>query len=197
MGVNLVVINGTTKLDLTADTVTADTLKKGKTAHNAAGDVITGELEGLSGVEREDNTSGGETITVKSESESEMFELALGVAMRLNSAFSGQISDEHPDIKLTRIPRNATVLPQYCFWGCNTLAITEIPASVTTIEASAFTNCTSLTSLTFKGTPTSIASWCFGGCTNLKDIYVPWSEGAVANAPWSAPNATIHYDCEV
>ena len=28
----------------------------------------------------------------------------------------------------------------------------------------------------------------------LTDIYVPWSEGEVANAPWGATNATIHYD---
>ena len=28
----------------------------------------------------------------------------------------------------------------------------------------------------------------------LTDIYVPWAEGAVANAPWGATGATIHYD---
>lgn len=42
MGINKVVLNDTTKLDLTADTVTADTLANGVTAHNAAGDIITG-----------------------------------------------------------------------------------------------------------------------------------------------------------
>ena len=68
MGVNLVVINGTTKLDLTADTVTAATLKKGYTAHNAAGDVITGTMESSGGtsemtVDRQ-TTDGAETIIV-------------------------------------------------------------------------------------------------------------------------------------
>lgn len=47
MGVNLVIVDGNTKIDLTTDTVTAGTLKKGETAHNAAGDVITGTLEPL------------------------------------------------------------------------------------------------------------------------------------------------------
>lgn len=42
--VNKVAINGNTVIDLTADTVTANTLSKGATAHNAAGEQITGTL---------------------------------------------------------------------------------------------------------------------------------------------------------
>lgn len=42
MAVNKVSINGTTVLDLTADTVTPETLSMGVTAHNAAGELITG-----------------------------------------------------------------------------------------------------------------------------------------------------------
>ena len=42
MSVNKVSINGTTVLDLTADTVTPETLSTGVTAHNAAGELITG-----------------------------------------------------------------------------------------------------------------------------------------------------------
>ncbi len=34
----------------------------------------------------------------------------------------------------------------------------------------------------------------FHNCSGITDIYVPWSEGEVANAPWGANNATIHYD---
>lgn len=45
MAVNKVVINDETKLDLTADSVTPQTLLKGATAHNAAGEKITGEYE--------------------------------------------------------------------------------------------------------------------------------------------------------
>lgn len=42
MAVNKVSINGATVLDLTADTVTPETLSMGVTAHNAAGELITG-----------------------------------------------------------------------------------------------------------------------------------------------------------
>ena len=40
---------------------------------------------------------------------------------------------------------------------------------------------------TFSGTP-------FHNCFGITDIYVPWSEGEVANAPWGATRATIHYN---
>lgn len=43
MSVNKVEINGETVLDLTQDSVTPKTLKKGTTAHNAAGEKIVGE----------------------------------------------------------------------------------------------------------------------------------------------------------
>nr|DAF21016.1 MAG TPA: hypothetical protein [Caudoviricetes sp.] len=45
MAVNKVALNGEIKLDLTADTVTPETLLKGMTAHNAAGELITGVYE--------------------------------------------------------------------------------------------------------------------------------------------------------
>ena len=45
MAVNKVALNGDVKLDLTADTVTPETLLKGATAHNAAGELITGVYE--------------------------------------------------------------------------------------------------------------------------------------------------------
>lgn len=45
MAVNQVVLNGEVKLDLTADSVTPETLIKGMTAHNAAGELITGVYE--------------------------------------------------------------------------------------------------------------------------------------------------------
>ena len=45
MAVNKVVINNETQLDLTADTVSADKLSKGITAHNMAGEPIVGTME--------------------------------------------------------------------------------------------------------------------------------------------------------
>jgi len=42
---NKVVYGGTTLIDLTADTVTADTLLVGRTAHSASGELIVGTFE--------------------------------------------------------------------------------------------------------------------------------------------------------
>ena len=50
MAVNKVEVNGETKLDLTRDTVTPETLLAGTTAHNAAGEPITGTAESGSDV---------------------------------------------------------------------------------------------------------------------------------------------------
>lgn len=44
MAYNKVVVNGTTKLDLTGDTVTAASLLSGTTAHDRSGAPITGTM---------------------------------------------------------------------------------------------------------------------------------------------------------
>lgn len=46
-----------------------------------------------------------------------------------------------------------------------------------------------------QNTSIEIVADAFEGCTNLTTINVPWAEGAVANAPWGATNATINYNC--
>ena len=81
----------------------------------------------------------------------------------------------------------------YAFADCTNLALTTLPNGITNIGNAAFASCTNLVSLTFEGTPESIAELAFIGCNNLTTINVPWAEGAVANAPWGATNATINY----
>lgn len=54
MGVGKVVFGGRTLVDLTADTVSASSLRKGATAHDAKGNRVTGTLE-----EVEFSVSGG------------------------------------------------------------------------------------------------------------------------------------------
>ena len=46
MAVNKVIYGSDTLIDLTADTVTADKLKEGETAHSADGELITGTMSG-------------------------------------------------------------------------------------------------------------------------------------------------------
>ena len=97
-------------------------------------------------------------------------------------------------LHLTELPSGLTVIGANAFNNCQGISITEIPSGVTSIAINAFIGCVGLTSIRFLGTPTSIDENTFKGCTNLTSIKVPWSEGAVANAPWGATNATIIYN---
>ena len=120
-------------------------------------------------------------------------ELPDGVTIIGDSAFN---SNQHQII--TRLPLELKTIGKVAFQYCGApFTLSEIPSKVETIGAQAFHNCTGFTELTFKGTPSSIATNSFQGCTNLLNIYVPWAEGEVANAPWGATNATIHYNSEV
>ena len=53
---------------------------------------------------------------------------------------------------------------------------------------------TSITQIIINSTPSYIEANAFRKASNLADIYVPWTEGEVARAPWGATNATIHYN---
>ena len=97
-------------------------------------------------------------------------------------------------LALSSLPAGVTSIGSSAFSGCTKLALTSLPAGVTNIGSNAFYYCTSLTSITFEGTPTTIASNTFRSCFKLTTINVPWAEGAVANAPWGATDATINYN---
>ena len=98
------------------------------------------------------------------------------------------------NLALTSLPAGLTSIGTYAFQNCTNLALTSLPAGLTSIGNYAFQNCTGLTTITFDGTPSSISSTAFSGCTYITTINVPWAEGAVANAPWDATNATINYN---
>ena len=95
---------------------------------------------------------------------------------------------------LESLPEGLTYIGSDAFGNCVNLRITSIPSTVEVIKDSAFYGCDALTTITFKGTPRVISSTAFTACINLTTINVPWAEGAVANAPWGANNATINYN---
>lgn len=99
-----------------------------------------------------------------------------------------------PNLKRVVFHDGVTVLSGSSFNGCTSLEEIVIPASVETMYASCFNGCTKLKSVVFLGTPKIVQGTAFDKCTALTDIYVPWAEGAVADAPWGATNATIHYN---
>lgn len=98
------------------------------------------------------------------------------------------------NLALTSLPDELRSIDGNAFQNCTNIAITSIPDTVVNIGGAAFSGCTGLSEITFKGTQIKINSNSFSNCTNLLIINVPWAEGAVANAPWGATNATINYN---
>ena len=87
---------------------------------------------------------------------------------------------------------NVNTVIQYAFADTQLEEFPYMP-TLETIGSKAFRYC-KLKEIKFPTTITSIYSDAFLGCSNLTDIYCPWVEDAVANAPWGATNATIHYN---
>lgn len=108
-------------------------------------------------------------------------------AFRDSSSFgtNSNFIDDFPVIESTAL---------YSFGGTGFVDII-IPASYEGATRNySFAGCTGLERVRFLGTPTTLMNGAFGANNKLTDIYVPWSEGEVANAPWGASRATIHYD---
>ena len=118
--------------------------------------------------------------------------------INLNDAFAEHsialLITDRSKVTTIYLPNDLSAIGNFAFYDCTNLALTSLPEGITSIGYGAFYNCTNLTSITFKGMPTSINYTAFQNCTNLKTINVPWAEGAVANAPWGATNATINYN---
>ena len=93
-----------------------------------------------------------------------------------------------------QIPDGIKTIGQSAFESATSLTDRVFPPSIVSILTKAFNRCTSMKKVTFLGSPSAIANNAFANCTSLTDIYCPWAEGLIANAPWGATNATIHYN---
>ena len=103
------------------------------------------------------------------------------------------------DLTSLNLPSSLTTIGDQAFYGSTLNIDLVIPANVTSIGDQAFCN-TFVKTVTFEtATPSSLTinPTAFSYCGNLTDIYVPWAAGAVANAPWGATSATIHYNSGV
>lgn len=79
------------------------------------------------------------------------------------------------------------------FGDCEELTEISFPKIESITGTQIFLGCFKLETLTFESTPTSIDANAFTG-SRLRRIFVPWSEGEVAGAPWGATEATIFYN---
>ena len=80
------------------------------------------------------------------------------------------------------------------FEDCSKIKSITIPSGIKNLMEYTFGWCNTLSQVTFKGKPDVISANAFFNCSELTTINVPWSQGAVANAPWGATNATINYN---
>lgn len=109
------------------------------------------------------------------------------------TALGGQFTNCYT-LKEISLPKGLLSIGSYAF---NAAKFTKlvIPSTVTKIGDSGVFNCVAGAKIYFTGTPTTFGSNAFSpAASKTFDIYVPWSEGEVANAPWGATKATIHYN---
>lgn len=173
--VNKLVKDGVTKFDLTADTVTSATLAEGATAHNAAGEQITGTMQG--GLEMNVKfTTGNKTIPK---------------SIFCNNHGSGTNVYGYSTIEEVVIGDGVTSIGDRAFGGCTGLTSVTIPDSVTSIGTYAFVTCTGLTNITIPNSVTSIGASAFNFCSNLTTITIDKPQDSISGAPWGAPNATV------
>lgn len=98
------------------------------------------------------------------------------------------------NVVIAKLPENLKKIGNRAFLRCYKVTFSEIPASVENIDENAFMYCDAITQLTFKGTPLFMHANALANMSKLTSVRVPWDEGAVANAPWGATNATIVYN---
>lgn len=96
--------------------------------------------------------------------------------------------------KVVILPPTITQINDKAFYQNKNLSTIVIPEGVQIISALAFGYCENLKCVRLPSTINTISSIAFFGVTNLEHIYVPWSEGKIAEAPWGADNATVHYN---
>lgn len=153
--VNKLIKDGVTKLDLTSDTVTPETLAEGVTAHNASGAEITGTMENCIYYVPEGTTE----IT------------------------STTIPDKTKWLKIV-LPASVTIIGDNAFDGCTNLSVLDIKGTITAIGDYAFRS-TKLDNFTFPNGISKISDYAFQNCYTLKEIVIPDSVVSIGESAFN------------
>ena len=185
--INKVVLGNETLLDLTADTVTPQTLYLGTTAHDASGTAIVGTLDSSSGSVYQD--ADGYLVVDDSESSAPQGNLSItangtyDVADYAGASVAIPVGMTETDLRnfiqrsnsFTDItwPSGITAIGGHVFAQCGSFRPSSLPSGITTIGTYAFYNCTNLALTSLPDGVTRIESYAFQGCTNLALTSLP------------------------
>lgn len=160
MAINKVVLNNEVQLDLTADTVDASHLATGYTAHNSAGELITGTM---SGGGSSSNTLFHKLVdrTIQTITASDLAGVTnIGDSAFINCVYLYTIS----------LPDTLQRIGSQSFGYSGIAGELIIPQSVYNIDTSAFQGCDNLTAITIPSRVTEIKSYTFADCLYLKSV---------------------------
>ena len=186
MGTSKVVLGSNVLVDLTNDTVTAETLAEGITAHGADGEPIVGTLEtGAYDVTSTDNGDGTQTLEIidGGGSSGGFTPPAVGFVPSAWDA-DGYITDgtwygntipknafrEYERLTSISLPEGITTIGDSTFYNCLNLALTSLPEGITTIGSYTFNNCRKLTSISLPEGITTIGYEAFSYCIELTTL---------------------------
>ena len=151
--VNKFVKDGVTKLDLTGDTVTPETLAEGVTAHDASGAAIEGTMQG------------GLEMNIKFAEGTE----SIPAYLFFNNHGTGNTSSTYP---IETVDINGVGVGHSAFFRCRSLKTVRISNNVASIGANAFYECTSIDNIVIPDSVTSLGSSIFEDCDNLTSVQI-------------------------
>jgi len=182
---NKVVYFGQTLIDLTADTVTAERLTKGFTAHDASGALITGTATEGSTYQDEDDC----VVLGEDESSSPQGNISItangtyDVAQYAGASVEVPVGMTKTELKgylqgtnaFTDIdwPDGVTSIRNGAFWNCGYFNPSSLPSGLLSIGYHAFQYCTRLTLTSLPSSVQEIGEYAFYGCSSLALTSLP------------------------
>ena len=212
MAVNKIVFGSNVLIDLTADTVTADKLSEGITAHDKSGNKITGTMtsSGSSQVKEpyieETYDVSGNLIDARLYGYDKIRAYAFYSCSKLAltslpsgiTSIGAYVFYSCSNLTLTSLPSGITSIGNNAFYNCGNLALTSLPSGITSIGSSAFYSCSKLALTSLPSGITSIGSSAFYNCTSLTSLtfegkpttinsraFKNCSKLRVINVPWA------------
>lgn len=177
--------NGEVLIDLTNDSVTAETLAEGVTAHGANGEPIVGTMVGDGGGENQLHGTLDGTLTAIDSPVAKVISYACYGITTLQTvnlpnatSFGGYCFRGCTGLTSINAPK-VTSLGSYTFYGCSKLGEVNFPLA-TSVTSTCFYQCTSLVKADFGVNCKSIAASGMAYCTKLKTLILRYTGGVVS-----------------